>query len=43
VPPHAVQELLTAYRAEGFRLAGIARGVVMVEQALRGEEFRPQL
>jgi hypothetical protein len=43
VPPHAVDELLKAYRAEGFRLATNARGVVLVEQALRGKEQRPKL
>jgi len=41
VPPHAVDELLRAYRTEGYRLVATSRGVELVEQALRGEAFRP--
>lgn len=43
VPPHAVDELLRAYRTEGFRLTATSQGVVLVEQALRGEAFRQPL
>jgi len=35
VPPHAVDELLTAYRAERFKLAATARAAELVERALR--------
>jgi hypothetical protein len=42
VPPHAVDDLLAAYRAEGFRLAATSRGVDLVERALRGEGFLPR-
>jgi hypothetical protein len=37
VPPHAVDAALTAYRDEGRRLAAAAKGVELVERALRGE------
>jgi hypothetical protein len=43
VPPHAVDELLRAYRTEGFRLAATSQGVVLVEQALCGQAFRQPL
>jgi len=43
LPPHAVDAVLTAYRTEGRRLAAIARAVVLVERALRGEVFTPRL
>jgi hypothetical protein len=43
VPPHAVDGVLAAYRAEGFKLAAAARAVELVEQALRGEVFAPGL
>jgi hypothetical protein len=43
LPPHGLDSLLAAYRAEGRRLVGIARGVNLVTRALRGEEFSPQL
>lgn len=36
-PPHAVDDALRAYRAEGFRLAKTERAVRLVERALRGE------
>jgi len=41
VPPHAVDELLRAYRTEGYRLVAMSRSVELVERALRGEAFRP--
>ena len=37
LPPHAVDAVLAAYRAEGRRLAAIAQAVVLVERAMRGE------
>jgi hypothetical protein len=37
LPAGDVDEVLTAYRAEGARLVTTARGVELVEQALRGE------
>jgi len=37
LPPHAIDAVLTAYRAEGRRLANTAKAVVLIEQALRGE------
>ena len=42
VPRHAVDDLLAAYRAEGFRLAATSRAVGLVERALRGEVFPPR-
>ncbi len=43
LPPHAVDAVLAAYRAEGRRLAAIAQAVVLVERAIRGENFVPRL
>jgi hypothetical protein len=43
LPPHAVDAVLTVYRTEGRRLAAAARAAVLVEQALRGEEFTGKL
>ena len=43
VPPHAVDAVLTAYRAEGHRLAEMAKAVELIERALRGERFTPKL
>jgi hypothetical protein len=43
LPPHAVDAVLNAYRTEGRRLAATARAVVLVERAMRGEVFTPQL
>jgi hypothetical protein len=37
VPPHAVDAALTAYRDEGRRLVAAARGVELIERALRGD------
>jgi hypothetical protein len=43
VPPHAADQVLGAYRQEGFRLAATAKGVQLVGSALRGETFPPRL
>ena len=42
VPPHAVDSMLAALRTEGFKLAGTARAVELVEHALRGEVPAPR-
>jgi hypothetical protein len=43
LPPHALEALLAAYRAEGRRLVATAQAVDLVARALRGEVFSPQL
>jgi len=43
LPPHALEALLAAYRAEGRRLVATAQAVNLVARALRGEVFTPQL
>jgi hypothetical protein len=43
LPPHALEALLAAYRAEGRRLVAAAQAVDLVARALRGEVFTPQL
>jgi hypothetical protein len=43
LPPHAVDTVLAAYRKEGARLAAIASGVDLIERALRGEVFVPEM
>jgi hypothetical protein len=43
LPPHALDAVLAAYRAEGRRLVATARAVDLVARALRGEVFTPQL
>jgi hypothetical protein len=43
LPPHGLDALLAAYKAEGRRLVGIARAATLVARALRGETFSPQL
>jgi hypothetical protein len=43
LPPHGLDALLSAYRAEGRRLVGIAQAVNLVSRALRGEVFTPRL
>jgi hypothetical protein len=43
LPPHALEALLAAYRAEGRRLVATALAVDLVARALRGEVFTPQL
>jgi hypothetical protein len=37
LPPHAIDAVLAAYRAEGRRLANTAKAVVLIEQAIRGD------
>ena len=43
LPPHALDAVLAAYRAEGRRLVATAHAVELVARALRGEVFTPQL
>ena len=43
LPPHALEAVLGAYRAEGRRLVATAHAVDLVARALRGEVFTPQL
>jgi hypothetical protein len=43
LPAHALDAVLTAYRAEGHRLVATAHAVDLVARALRGEVFTPQL
>jgi hypothetical protein len=43
LPAHGLDAVLSAYRAEGRRLVGIARAATLVSRALRGETFSPQL
>jgi hypothetical protein len=43
LPPHALDAVLAAYRAEGRRLVVTAQAVELVARALRGEVFTPQL
>jgi uncharacterized membrane protein YgcG len=43
LPPHAIDTVLAAYRKEGARLAAIASAVGLVERALRGEVFTPEM
>jgi outer membrane biosynthesis protein TonB len=43
LPPHALEALLAAYRAEGRRLVATAQAVDLVARALRGEVFTQQL
>jgi hypothetical protein len=43
LPPHALEAVLAAYRAEGRRLVATAQAVDLVARALWGEVFTPQL
>ena len=43
LPAHGLDAVLSAYRAEGRRLVGIARAATLVSRALRGETFSPRL
>ncbi len=43
LPPGAVEAVLTAYRQEGTRLAHAADAAGLVERALHGEVFVPQM
>jgi hypothetical protein len=43
VPPEVVEAAIAAYDREGRRLVTTGRQVVLVESALRGEEWVPRL
>ena len=43
LPPSAIEAVLTAYRSEGGRLAAAARAAGLIERALHGEEFVPNM
>ena len=43
LPVSGVAAVLAAYRSEGHRLVTAARAADLVERALRGQEFTPQL
>jgi hypothetical protein len=43
LPASGVDAVLAAYRSEGHRLVTAARATDLVERALRGREFTPQL
>jgi hypothetical protein len=43
LPPGAVEAVLTVYRSEGTRLANAARAAGLLERALHGEVFVPQM
>ena len=43
LPPGGIESVLAVYRSEGARLAAAARAVELVERALRGEAFVPEL
>jgi hypothetical protein len=43
LPPQVIEAVLGVYRGEGTRLAAAAQGVDLIERALRGEVFVPQL
>jgi hypothetical protein len=43
LPPHGVEAVLAAYRAEGGRLVSTAQAVDLIGRALRGEVFTPPL
>ena len=43
LPPGAVEAVLTMYRNEGVRLANAAKAADLIERALHGEVFVPQM
>lgn len=43
LPPHALDAVLATYRHEGGRLAANAAAASLIERALRGERFTPEL
>jgi hypothetical protein len=43
IPPGAVEAVLTMYRSEGLRLAAAAKAADLVQRALHGEVFVPQM
>lgn len=42
LPPHAVDQVMDAYMAEGQRTAAVLRAVELVDAALRGETVEPR-
>lgn len=43
LPPSSVAAILAVYQTEGRRLVATAKAVELVDRALRGEEFVPQI
>jgi hypothetical protein len=43
LPPHAIDAVLATYRHEGGRLAANAAAASLIERAMRGERFTPEL
>jgi len=43
LPPSGITAVLSAYQTEGRRLVATARAVDLVDRALRGEQFVPQM
>ncbi len=43
LPPTSIAAVLAAYQTEGRRLVATAKAVDLVDRALRGEEFVPQM
>ena len=43
LPAEAIDRVLVAYEREGARLTALQRSVDLVDQALRGQQFRPRL
>lgn len=43
LPPSAIEAVLTAYRSEGSRLAAATRAAELIERALHGEVFVPNM
>jgi hypothetical protein len=43
LPPSSIAAVLAAYQTEGRRLVATAKAVDLVDRALRGEEFVPQM
>ncbi len=43
LPPSAIEAVLAAYRSEGSRLAAAASAADLIERALHGEEFVPNM
>ena len=43
LPPSSVSAILAVYQTEGRRLVATAKAIELVDRALRGEEFVPQI
>jgi hypothetical protein len=43
LPPSSIAAILAAYQTEGRRLVATAKAVELVDRALRGEDFVPQI